>query len=221
MRTWVPRSLPAGSAAGHPHRLLVSRLGTRTPAERRENAARYLALQVVGLLYHADVRVGAQADFAHNGEVGAAFQALGRGSRLGLVGPRVLQGNISTRHTCRTTAAWARGMGPVKSRELVIFLHAFGLAAGYARQQRLAVWRALRGARRPAPRNKKHQNQPVAGSRSVQHANGRAKRRPCLPHAQWAKAAPSLTIKFFLFFDKKMAERSANKRSLRLTKALS
>ena len=163
MRTWVPRSLPAGSAAGHPHRLLVSRLGTRTPAERRENAARYLALQVVGLLYHADVRVGAQADFAHNGEVGAAFQALGRGSRLGLVGPRVLQGHISPRHTCRTTAAWARGMGPVKSRELVILLHAFGLAAWYARQQRLAVWRALRGARRPAPRNKKHQNQPVAG----------------------------------------------------------
>ena len=121
MRTWVPRSLPAGSAAGHPHRLLVSRLGTRTPAERRENAARYLALQVVGLLYHADVRVGAQADFAHNGEVGAAFQALRRGSRLGLVGPRVLQGNISTRHTCRTTAAWARGMGPAKSQECVIF----------------------------------------------------------------------------------------------------
>ena len=53
----------------------------------------------------------------------------------------------------------------------------------------------------------------MAGSRSVQHANGRAKRRPCLPHAQWAKAAPLLTLKFFLFFEKKTAQRSANNKT--------
>jgi len=68
-------------------RLFVTSLCPWAPAEGSKDTSRYLALLVVGLLDHPDVRVGTQAYFAHDWKVGATLQSFGSSCRLGPCGP--------------------------------------------------------------------------------------------------------------------------------------